>query len=605
MSDQDRPGYRVDTYVRPNQPYCCGRSGTWGKSCWQGPDANGQCGGTSECNPVRVGDRWECRRPKSAGGPCEQGPLPDGTCACTQPPCTPKRTLRSLRGAVSKIAALLLLLTLIIGTDPGTPSMVNPAAIDAGRLSSVHAGFTRENGCASCHINAPHQGGGWLLSAFQSSDVSQKCGDCHRFAGPAQFAHNIDHPKNEKYAGEAMKEVSCAGCHNEHKGAENKLSKVADTACASCHKPSFDNFQKGHPQFSSKFSSFGPGNVFYDHSAHSQDYFVNPKHMKGAGRDAKFAALAKSDCTTCHTVDNKTREISLKPYEKVCSGCHQNQVVERELVLFEPERMTAAASVLFGLSRDGDEEANMKVLKNMWRAMAGEGQAAVARVAPDGLVAGLGNEEARKAGAAWSAGRDLPMADAPENGWFVGENSEGNPALFYRAVKHTDPVLQAWMKKIRAGLADKDSEKRALAREAMTEFLDKQTGPGACGKCHSAGLRAVSDGKPGNEWKYAPPLARDDAQTKYSHAQHLNVADPGAGCSSCHQLNATSTYPKYFTPKVVPVDSYQSNFAGVGKAICVECHQKGKVDASCQTCHAYHAKHEFNVGSAKKEVAKK
>lgn len=606
MSDQDRPGYRVDTYVRPNQPYCCGRSGTWGKSCWQGPGANGQCGGTSECNPVRVGDRWECRRPKSAGGPCTEGPLPDGSCACTQPPCTPTRNLRSLRGAVSKIAALLLLLALIVGIDPSVKSFVNPAAIDAGHLSSVHAGFTRENGCASCHSNAPHQAGGWLLSAFKSSDVSEKCGDCHRFAGPAMLAHNLDHAKNAKYAGQAMDQVSCAGCHNEHKGADNKLSKVADTACASCHKPSFDNFQKGHPQFAPKYPYAKPGNVFYDHSAHSEDYFVNPKHTKGAGRDAKLAALAKSDCATCHAVDNKTREIKLKPFEKVCAGCHQNQVTERELVLLEPERLTVASSVLLGLSRDGDEDANLSALKNLWRAMAGEGQSALARLAPDGLVGGLTNEETRKAGAAWAAARDLPQADAPESGWFAGENSEGNPALFYRAGKHTDPVLQAWFKKLRAGLSDKDDEKRALAREAMAEFLDKQTGPGACGKCHSAGLRAVTNAKPGDEWKYAAPAVSESAAlTKYSHAKHLNVADPSAGCSSCHKLSTSSTYPKYFTPKVVPVDSYQSNFAGIGKETCIECHQTGKVDSTCQTCHAYHAKHELNVGSAKKEVAKK
>ncbi len=604
MSDQDRPGYTPPTYVRPNQTYCCGRSGKGGKACWQGPSGS-QCGGASQCRPARVGDRWECRRPKLAGGECSEGPLPDGSCCQTLPPCTPKRSMRSKRGLVFIIAVLIVLLTLFVGVDPKLKSAVNPAAIDAGNLSSVHAGFTAEDGCASCHVNAPHQAGGWLLSAFGASDTSGKCVECHRFEGPAMRAHNVEKTKNPKYAGAAMQDqVSCASCHTEHKGSNVKLSQVDDTACAGCHKPAFDHFEKGHPAFSKNFSSSRPTNVFYDHAAHGQDYFVNPKHLKGAGRDAKLAAMAKSDCTTCHSVDDKTREMKMKTYDQVCAGCHQNQVKERELVLLQPEQLTAAASSMLNLPRDGDEEANTTALKKLWSGMAAEGRSALAKHVPEKLIAGLGNDVARKAGAAWSKGGDLePLDDPAAPGWSAGENSEGNPSLFYRANKHTDPVLMAWMEHLRAGMKDKDADKRAMAKEAMAEFLDKQTGPGACGKCHAAGLRSVADGKPGSEWQYAAPSK--PALPLYSHAKHLNVGNPGANCASCHQLDAGSKYPKYFTAKVVPANTYESNFAGIAKETCVSCHKEGKVDASCQTCHAYHPKHELNIGFKHKELVKK
>jgi len=603
MNNQDISGYNVETYVRPNQPYACGRSCAGGTPCWQGPSAKGKCGGASGCSPMRVGDRWECQRPKSAGGPCSEGPLPNGACAHTHPPCAPRRNLRSLRGMFSIIGGMLLLLLLVIGVNPLMKSAVNLSAIDAGSLSSVHSGFTREQGCVSCHKNHGNQAGAWLLSAFGKSDASEQCVDCHRFDGPAQLAHNVEKAKHPKYAGRAMDKVSCASCHREHQGSEAHLRKVADTACATCHKPAFDNFAKGHPAFSPKYPLANPGNVFFDHAAHIQDYFVNPKHTKGSNRDAKFAAIAKSDCSSCHAVNLATREIKLKTYDQVCAGCHKSQVTERELVLFDPERMTVAASLLFGLSRDGDDEANQAALKKMWQSMASEGRAGLAKVSGGALIAGLSDAEARRAGTAWAKKSDLSPADAPETGWFTGENSEGNPSLFYRAGKHTDPVMIAWMKKLRAGLSDPDADKRSIAKELMAEFLDKQTGPGACGKCHAVGLRTVTaKAKPDSEWQYAPPAAKEQgALTRYSHAKHLGVANPAGSCKTCHQINAKSTYAKYFTPKAVPVESYESNFSSITKQTCGECHQKGRVDASCQVCHAYHAKHMLNVGSAKKE----
>ena len=607
MSDRGRFGHKESTYERPNQPFLCGRGGVWKKSCWQGPGPGGQCGGQSGCAPARIGDRWECRRPKRAGGTCAEGPLPDGSCAHCQAPCAPRRNIRTMRAHLSVVAALSLLVLLIIGVDPRTDSVVGSAAIDAGPLTSVHAGFTREEGCASCHKSHAKDAGSWLLAAFGSNDPSAGCVSCHDFAGPVMKAHNQEHPKRT-----GMAEVSCASCHSEHKGSAFKIAEVPDFACANCHEKSFESFVGGHPPFPAGYPYTRPGTIYFDHAKHLKDYFVDPKRTRGADRDAKFAALAKDKCTACHAIENATREVKPKAYAEICAGCHTGQIVKRELVLFEPEKVTSAASILLGLETDADEADAKQRLSKLWSAMARSGADALAELVPppaggaakkppaDALYAGLSGPLARDAGTAWAAGRAVVAAgakpDAP--GWATGENSDGNQALFYRAAGHADPVIKAWIETLRAGLLDKDGKKRALAKEAMNEFLDSKTGPGACGKCHSAALRQTSAERPAAAWGYTGTDARP--LNRYTHTKHLGLVDPDAGCTTCHQLNAESKYPKYFTGKASAPATYESNFSGIRKETCVECHREGQVNSACQVCHAYHLPHKFNLGFRQK-----
>lgn len=609
MIDRSRFGHKVSTYERPNQPYRCGRGGMWKKICWQGPGIKGRCGGEAECDPARIGDRWECRRPKRAGGSCADGPLPDGTCAHRHPPCAPRRNVRSMRAHVSLIAVLALLVFLIIGIDPRQASVVGASAIDAGNLTSVHAGFTRDQGCAACHTSHTRDAGSWLLSAFRSNDPSERCVDCHDFTGPAKLAHNMAHPKRPDLA-----VVSCISCHTEHRGAAAKIARVPDFACANCHQKSFDNFVSGHPAFPAQYPYAQPGTIYFDHAKHIKDYFTDPKRTKGPDRDAKFAAEAKTKCTACHSVENATREVKPKTYAQICAGCHNAQIAKRELVLFEPERMTPAASILLGVEKDGDEEESKRALAKLWGSMARSGSDALAELVPpadaarqqpaDALYAGMSGQVAREAGSAWSAGRALTSTGKPDAaGWATGENSAGNPSLFYRPSGHADPVLKAWIETLRTGLQDKDGKKRGLAKEAMNDFLDSQTGPGACGKCHSAALRSVVAGGTAAAWGYAGSATRPP--TRYTHAPHLGLVDPDAGCTTCHALNGDSKYAKYFTAKASAPATYESNFAGIRKETCVECHRQDQVDSACQVCHAYHLPHRFNLGFRQKGSAPK
>lgn len=612
MIDRSRFGHKVSAYERPNLTYRCGRGGMWKKVCWQGPGVAGACGGEAECAPARIADRWECRRPKRAGGSCADGPLPDGSCALRHPPCAPRRNVRSMRAHVSLIAALALLVLLIIGVDPRQTSMVGSAAIDAGNLTSVHAGFTREQGCAACHTSHARDAGGWLLAAFRSNDPSGRCLDCHDFSGPANLAHNMPHPQRTD-----LPAVTCTSCHTEHRGANARIAQVADFVCANCHAKSFDNFVSNHPAFPAQYPYMQPGRIYFDHAKHIKEYFTDPKRTRGPDRDAKFAAEARTKCTACHSVENATREVKPRTYAQICAGCHNTQITGRELVLFEPEKITAAGSLLLGMERDADEDATRQSLGKLWAAMARDGAQALAglgaapaaerKPAAGPLLAGLGDASVRAAGSAWSGGRELAVTGKPDAaGWSTGENSEGNPSLFYRAAGHADPVMKAWIESLLRGLRDKDAGRRALAKEAMNDFLDSQTGPGACGKCHSAALRPPARGSVAGEgpaWGYAGSAARP--LTRYLHAPHLGLVDPDAGCTTCHVLNAGAKYSKYFTTKASAPAVYESNFAGIRKETCVECHREGQVNSACQVCHAYHLPHRFNLGFRQKGMAQK
>lgn len=587
MTTPRRPSHESTTYERPAQPYVCGRARLWRKACWQGPGLGGECGGAVECIPVRSGDRWECRRPRQAGGRCSDGPLPNGACSQCHAPCAPVTALRRMRARVSLMAAAALLLVLIVGPNPTARNAVNAAALDAGNLSSMHAGFTREQGCAACHASHDKDAWDWFAAAFHGNDPSARCVECHGFTGEPMRAHNLAHAK-----GGAAPAVPCASCHSEHQGANVKLARVHDSVCANCHEKSFSEFPSGHPQFAARYPHARPGAINFDHTKHINQYFADPKYAR---RSPKFAAAARTQCTACHAVEGATREVRPKPYAEICAGCHEAQIRKARLVLLEPERVTPAASVFLGLPKDGDETEAGKRLAKLWDAMSRSGTEALAELArrDKKLFEGLGAPTVQSVGAAWASKRTLKPADddAPP-GWGAGETADGQ-SLFYVPRGHADPVVRAWLEYVRAST-------RAGDGDALDQLLDKDTGPGACGACHAAALRTATPDKLAAAWSYAGAETRPFI--RYSHAPHLGLLDPAAGCKSCHQLNASARYAKYHADSNPKPANYESNFAGIKKETCAACHSEGHVDAACQVCHDYHAGHQLNLGFRQKEA---
>lgn len=597
MTSARRPGHDGTAYERPTQPHVCGRARLWRKACWQGPGPRGECGGVFECIPVRSGDRWECRRPKQAGGRCSDGPLPNGACVHRHAPCAPGVPLRRVRMRIALLVLLALVVAFILGPDPTARNAVNAAAIDAGRLSSVHAGFTREQGCAACHASHANDAWGWFTAAFHRNDPSARCTDCHGFPGDALHAHNL-----VKVKAGPPPAVSCVQCHSEHQGAAVKPARVRDSACANCHEKSSGEFPAGHPQFAARYPYVKPGAINFDHTKHINQYFTDAKYAR---RSPKFAAAARTQCTACHEVESAAREVRPKPYAEICAGCHESQIRRAKLVLLEPERLTPAASMLLGRSKDGDEADAGKRLAKLWEAMARSGSDALAELVKGkkqaaGLFDGLAGATVQSVGAAWASKKTLRPADedAPP-GWGAGETADGQ-SLFYQPRGHADAVVRAWLEYARAAKSSPDELQGQIGADALDQLLDKDSGAGGCGSCHGAALRSATPEKLAAAWKYAGADMRPFI--RYSHARHLELLDPAAGCRKCHELNPAARYAKYHADSNPKPASYESNFAGMTKETCAACHREGYVDAACQVCHNYHAGHQLNLAFRQKDA---
>jgi hypothetical protein len=587
-------------YDRPADAHRCGRATLWRKPCWQGAGPAGQCQGQSECTPAKIGNRWECRRPKLAGGKCDQGPLPDGSCCNQHPPCAPRRSLRRWRARAVGLALLGFVIVVLMGVNPTVRSVVNPVAVDAGDISSVHAGFTREQGCSACHAGHREDALGWIAAAFRSNDPSAQCVECHDFAGPPAQVHNTSFAKRPE-----ITTISCIGCHSEHRGASARLAQVPDFVCGNCHQRTFDNFASSHPAFDERYPYDRPGQIYFDHSRHMSKHFADPKVLARSKPVADFATAAKTKCTACHEVQGATREVAPMPFEKICGNCHVKDIANGELTVLEPGQMTGPGSALLGLEKDGDEEEGKKRLGELWQAMARGGLEALAEQAvgadadaakkkkAEALFAGLSAATAREIGSAWAAKRSASAGAKEGPGWAARDNAEGRPALVYTPAGHADPVLKAWIEHLSVTAHGPDKAKRQIASDALEALVDKDAA-GACGKCHGAALRAAPAERVDRAWKRA---GREAAPySKYSHGPHLGLVDPDAGCKTCHGLNAEAAYSRYFNAKPGKPQPYQSNFAGIRKEACVECHQGGQVNSACQVCHAYHLPHRFNLG---------
>jgi predicted CXXCH cytochrome family protein len=497
--------------------------------------------------------------------------------------------LRRRRGRVSLAALAVLVVALILGPDPTAPTMVNPAALDAGNLSSVHAGFTRDQGCVACHASHGKEAGAWLLAAFRSNDPSESCIGCHSFADPVMGAHNTRHAQRPD-----VPEVSCTKCHFEHRGANADLAKVPDYACANCHQRSFATLAS-HPAFGERYPYSKPGAIHFNHARHINTYFTDPKHAR---LSPKFAATAKGDCTVCHAVESATREVRPRPFAEICAGCHERQIRKGVLVLFEPERMTAAAAALLGVEKDGDEEEGNQRLAKLWGGMAQSGTDALLaankgnKKQAAALFEGLASPAAQAAGVALRGKKVPGENDEDRPGWGAIETPEGSPAFGYRPRGHADAVVRAWNEYLRS----------ANAVEPLKEFLDPDSGPGACGKCHGTSVRNAAPEAVSGAWRYAGSAQRP--LVRYSHAPHLELLDPAGGCKSCHELNAASKYADYHKAGGRRPAPYESNFAGIKVEACAACHREGHVNSACQVCHSYHKEHRLNLGFRTKAAPK-
>ncbi|MGB1109366.1 MAG: hypothetical protein ACPG4N_03370 [Gammaproteobacteria bacterium] len=595
-------------YERPLGKHRCGRGCHWQKPCWQGPNAEGRCGGTSECTPVRKGDGWECQRPKHAGGKCEQGPLPDGQCCKQQPACNPRLTLRGWRSRWAWFGLFLVAALLVLGTNLGLDTGKQVLALNPGDLSSVHAGFTMEQGCGACHTGHGEDVSGWVSAAFKNSDTSPQCLNCHRFDGPGTLAHN-----NEAFGNSG--ERRCTACHVEHQGIHASIERAPANACANCHEGSFSEFAQDHPPFDSRFPHQIPATLQFDHAKHLGEYFSSPQWTKKKNRDAAFAAQAKDDCTTCHAVDNATNEVKPMAYERICAGCHQTQVTQAGLPLLYLEELTPLSALLLAMDpEDADEDEVIERIQGLLESIAETGPDALAETMEESfgassdsnrLLRGMGLDSIQTAARQWLEEEEVEQVETEKmkaTGWIAGADGDDNQALFYLPAGHGDPVIRAWIEQASAIARDEEHELQVIAEAALEELINPE-GPGACGKCHRAGIVAPSDSpETALSWGRTGTVKR--AHTHYSHTPHLNLIDSRSACTDCHRHNPDAKYENYFEDLERAASDYQSNFLGISKDSCTQCHRPNMVSSDCQLCHNYHRSPGFNLAFRKQGMPK-
>lgn len=578
-----------NSYNRPNFPYRCGRAMLWEKPCTFGPHADGSCGGVAACQPRKNGDRYACRRRAEDGGPCADGPLPDGSCALTQPPCQPRRTLRALRARLTLVA--LIAIVAVIGAFGAGGALLPenlPGFRDPGPILDVHAGVIGQNGCAACHEPHAADAAGFIAAAFHPSGpangMTNKCLSCHTFPAMATDVHKAE---------------DCSVCHTEHKGSVAPVTTLTDQQCHSCHKVKFETFASSHPAFRDNYPYKRRTAISFDHTRHLEVHFKDTRYISKAPEER---------CIGCHVVSKASSRVPIRPFEEICAGCHEEQIASKELVFFTlPEfkknpvdlKKVADACDIETPKADGEyESVSLEPFNPVMAAMLDVDATDIATyqdkvgrlleaMASDGLeplkelignmdgqsrylLNGLSPSLLHAATCKWAANQEYEAPTEPEfGGWFADTYSLG-----YRAVRHKDPAMMAWLN----FAADSDNE--ALSNELLVSG-----GPGSCIKCHSVSeTDAVRV-----EWR--PEGSELGAHNKYSHAPHLNLLGPGAQCETCHTLNTKADFAAAFKQRDPKV--FTSNFAKIENNTCSTCHRKGQVVQGCLTCHNYHERTGF------------
>lgn len=331
-----RFGFKESRYERPNQKWVCGALAD-GRPCPRGPDAQGNCGATSECAPLRKGDRWFCTRAAAAGGPCADGPKPDGTCCHPGTACAPVRSVRARRALTTQLTVAFTFgaLLFLLGSS-GRWHFLSP-----GPLTSSHS--MSEAVCADCHGKSFSSG---APSASVSGGIahtnldSHRCLNCHQLGPQPLTPHGL--PPTEQAVltakaepspsasrpatlalsaalfgnpGAPGRELACGTCHQEHRGKGHRLATLDNSQCQSCHQQQFKSFAAGHPDFTG-YPYPRRTRIFFDHVSHLEKHF----------QDAQQRRHAPEFCTSCHQPDAAGRGMLVKNFATTCAQCHAGQI---------------------------------------------------------------------------------------------------------------------------------------------------------------------------------------------------------------------------------------------------------------------------------------
>jgi hypothetical protein len=331
--------YKDSEYDQPNEKWLCGASQR-GQTCRPGPDHNGRCGASFECVPTKKGDRWVCKRSAARGGPCEPGPSPAGECCQATTPCVPVRSLRAKRGMLGWAMAVLAVGALTLSLlQPLRPAFISP-----GELSMQHGAVSGQ--CDQCHSAARKSPVSWLNVAMHPAagvEESRRCLACHNLGEQPLQAHGLSQAQLQiqtrdikqrmargnipaqgtnflsllKTVGFVVPqtgsgELSCASCHQEHRGKQAGLKHMTNQQCQTCHNYTFSSLADGHPPFE-RFGYKRRARIKFDHVSHFNKHFPKEK--------------AKLHCMSCHMADLAGNTMLTGTFGQACGeGCHLKEI---------------------------------------------------------------------------------------------------------------------------------------------------------------------------------------------------------------------------------------------------------------------------------------
>ncbi|MEL6965097.1 MAG: hypothetical protein AAFO01_20280, partial [Pseudomonadota bacterium] len=549
----------------------------------------------SECLPTRHGDRWRCSRPLWAGGSCKHGPKPDGSCYTQRPPCKPQSSSLVKRRRASLIAAVgsFALIAAFFSTSSGLLGFDQNLTIP-GPLTATHDNLIDGQRCSLCHEGHAREGLLLAQALVEYQDMSTLCSQCHGFEGRSLRPHNFPGSGDD-----TRKDVSCAGCHTEHKGVNADISHIPDADCHSCHTADrrFETFAKGsnpeHPPFSRDYGHLRRSAIAFNHTKHFDTHFKKPE----------VQMQRPASCTTCHTPSNTTGALTIPSFEQSCASCHDDSIRDRSLTLvtwpeletmdppdqnladrcrldgeFDPDDFEPVSyefpdlieAYLMDIDPDDMTSYGMPYQRIGYR-LALEGLTPLADVIqakggdPNRLLAGLTPETVTNPACRWMFNQEYEGFDMPKAGGWRAEPM----GLMYRPMGHADPVLISWLT-FAYNVNDTGDD---LAAAFKDRLFDPEDGPGICASCHK------TTAKDDMAWKSEPYIRR---HTRFDHRPHLaiNEATKAERCVTCHEPASSG--------------STEQDFQNVDLATCQNCHGRQGIGDTCTTCHQYHPRSDTN-----------
>lgn len=487
------------------------------------------------------------------------------------------------------LAVLASILFLVAFANIGDPDIdSNHASINPGPLSHVHAEFTAENGCRSCHGDSHETLPGQIKALVQPATLTQSCESCHQFSGRSRMAHNAIFPERTD-----LHAIECVACHQEHHGDDQLTRTLSNQQCGTaCHQQPFSEFVTEHPPFPERFPSSEPGTIQFDHSRHFKRHF--PQIFRGS--DPSVLSQA-TQCTSCHQVEEASRRVSPGGYDKLCANCHEQQIAGSQVTLAYIDESTAFTALITATALDDDDFDDTH--EALLEGLADDGSDYL-----DEVITSSGSLNSPTANQIVEQFEDFPL-DEIAAAWIEEESIEVNDpnglsaddeALYYRLSGHADPfarkLIELSVLRLQAGTNDAEISSAMEIINAMASDDEGTT----CGKCHALG---ATDQSTGLSWNYAG--TRERPLTRYSHGPHINLLGLQESCNSCHRLNPDADYQGYFEglETAHPGDAvgYQSNFHPIGVESCSSCHNPRSISDSCTTCHNYHQNATFSAGA--------